>query len=153
MVKKIINPESDDSSKPEVEYFHADISWRKISTSTKRTFLVFAEQALKTGSQGLEFEVTSDGKAHIALIIENRSVPIIAISSGIFDRYWEFLSVALKSPNGLKIKKGDDIFSFTGGPQELLGGRRLKLRISAPVKKDDFLDVKEKAKNNEEGKK
>jgi len=146
MAKKIIDYESDDSSKPEVEYFLADISWSEISTSTKRTFLVFAEQALKTRSEGLEFEVTSDGKAHIALIIDNRSVPIITISSGIFDKYWEFLSIALKSPKGLKIKKGDDIFSFAGEPQELPGGRRLKLRISAPMKKDDFLDIKEKGK-------
>jgi len=146
MVKKIINLESDDSSKPEVEYFLADISWSEISTSTKRTFLVFAEQALKTNSQGLEFEITSDGKAHIALIIDNRSIPIITISTGIFDRHWEFLSIALKSSKGLKIKKGDDIFSFTGEPQELPGGRKLTLRISAPMKKDDFLDIKEKGK-------
>ena len=142
MTPRVIDYTSGDSPKPEVEYFIADPTWSRFPSSTKLSFLVFVEQALKTGSEGLVFEITSDGKAHIAFIIENRIRPIVTISSGIFDRYWDFLSTALQSSCGLKIKKGDDIFELEGNPLEMVSGRKLTLRIKGPFKKENLLETR-----------
>lgn len=126
--------EIDSSLRPKVEFYLADVSWKNISKSTKLSFLVIVEQAFKAKAQGIEFSINPDGKAYVAVLIENKSIPIVFISPGIFDRYWQFLTLALKSPGGLQVKKENEIFRINGEIQELLGGRKIILKFSNPVK-------------------
>jgi len=129
MPDEIIEPEPDGKKSPNVDFYLPDICIRDFPLSTKRSFLVLIEQVLKSRSQGIEFEINSDGKSHIAIINQGRSLPILTISSGIFERYWDFLQTALKSPLGLKVASGDDIYDVIGEPMEMLSGRKITLRL------------------------
>jgi len=139
MSDEIINKESNGNRSPSVDFYLPDIKIRDFPVSTKRSFLVLLEQVLKTKSEGIEFEINSDGKSHVAIINQGRSLPILTISSGIFDRYWDFLKTALESPIGLKIASGSDIYDLTGEPIEMLSGRKISLRLIGPKKKDELI--------------
>jgi hypothetical protein len=143
MTAEIIDKESNGRESSSVDFYLPDIKIRDYPVSTKRSFLILMEQVLKTKSQGIEFEINSDGKSHIAIICQGKSLPILTISPGIFDRYWEFLKTALSSSFGLRIEFENNVYELTGSPLQMLSGRKITLHLSNPVKKNDLCGKKE----------
>ena len=140
-----------DESKVNVEFYYPDPGWIEFPLSTKESFLVIADQALKVASSGMEIAITSEGEAHIALRMGEKIMPIVNISTGIFDRYWEFLSHALKSESGfrIKIKDRDVIYDIAGEAVEMEDGRKVIMRFSEPMRESDFIKLDdEKEKEN-----
>jgi hypothetical protein len=131
----------DKKSQIGIEFYMPDVKWKEIKLSTKESFLVIVEQALKTKSRGMEFSITGDGKGQVSLFVNERMVPVVNISSGIFDRYWDFLTLASKAEFGLKIRKRglDEIYDISIEPQELESGRKILFRFSSPLKESELL--------------
>ena len=128
-----------------VEFYLPDVSWKEFKLSTKESFLVLVDQSLKANAGGIEISITSDAKAQISMIMGEKVFPIVNISSGIFDRYWEFLSCALKSENGLrvKVKDEDKIYDIACEVVEHQSGRKIIMRFSPPMKEKDILNIVE----------
>jgi len=134
---------------PDVEFFLPDISWKEFKLSTKESFLILVDQALKANASGIEIAITPDAKAHISMIMGEKTFPIVNISSGIFDRYWEFLSSAFESENGLRVKvKGEDkIHDIAGELIDHQSGRTITMRFSPPMKEKDVLNIEDEEAN------
>ena len=138
MTLEIPDSNSNGGKSSSVDFYLPDISLRDFPLSTKRSFLLLVEQALKTASEAIEFAINADGKSHIALLNRGRNLPIVTISPGIFDRYWDFLVIALKSPFGLKTISGNLIYELIGEPMQTLSGRKITIHLSAPKQKEDY---------------
>ena len=126
-----------------MEFYLPDITWKDFPLSTKESFLVLAGQVVKVRAKGIEIAISSDSHAHIALLVEEKKVEILKISPGIFERYWKFLSAALTSEFGLKVKvKGkDEIYEVVGEAVRHEKGSTIIMRFSQPKKEKDFLDL------------
>ncbi|MBU1025893.1 hypothetical protein KKB99_07790 [bacterium] len=103
---------------------------------------MLADQVVAVKSKGIEIAISSDSHAHIALLIEEKKVEILQISSGIFDRYWDFLSLALKSEFGLKlkVKDKDEIYEVSGEAVRHEKGSKIIMRFSKAMRESDFMD-------------
>ena len=143
--QRLIRPDTPIGS---VEFYMPDVSWKKYKLSTKESFLVIVDQALKLDARGVEIGIDSDAKGTIGLILDEKTIIILNISDGIFDRYWEFLNDAIKSTNGLKIKiKGQDrIYELAGELRSGRNGRKIILRFSKPFKESDLFNIEEPEK-------
>lgn len=141
-------------NKSNVEFYLPDVSWKDYKLSTKVSFLVLTDQALKANAGGVEISITSDAKATISMIMGEKIFPIVNISAGIFDRYWEFLSSALKSETGLrvKIKDEDKIYDIDGDVVEHQSGRKIIMRFSPPMKEKDILKMDDEEMESEKAK-
>lgn len=131
----------EDTPRLNVEFYMPDVKWKDLKLSTKESFLLIVDQALTAKADGLQFSMNADSKGQIALIIHEKTIPIVNISSGIFDRYWSFIGLAQSSEFGLKvkIKKEDVIYDISCDLQELQSGRQIQLRFSSPMHESDII--------------
>jgi hypothetical protein len=131
----------EDTPRLNVEFYMPDVKWKDLKLSTKESFLLMVDQALNVKADGLQFSMNADSKGQIALIIHEKTIPIVNISPGIFDRYWSFIGLAKSAEHGLKVKmkKEDVIYDISCDLQELQSGRQIQLRFSSPMHESDII--------------
>jgi hypothetical protein len=131
----------EDKPKLNIEFFMPDVTWKDLKLSTKESFLLMVDQALTAKADGIQFSMNADSKGQIALIIHEKTIPILNISPGIFDRYWTFIGMASSAVLGLKVKmKNEDlIYDISCDLQEHQSGRQIQLLFSAPMHESDLI--------------
>lgn len=144
--KRILRPET---PKCDLDFYMPDIKLKDLKLSTKESFLLIADQAVKSGTSGIEFAITTDGKGRIDFIRGEKKLTILKISSGVFDRYWDLINTSLNSQSGLKVKiKGKDIiYDIAGEFGSTDSGRSITLRISQPMTEKELLGLDEETED------
>lgn len=135
----------EDTPKLNVEFYMPDVKWKDLKLSTKESFLLMVDQALTAKADGLQFSMNTDSKGQIAIILHEKTIPIVNISPGVFDRYWSFIGLASTAEFGLKVKLKDKdiIYDMSCDLQEHQSGRQIQLRFSPPMHESDIIPLDE----------
>lgn len=135
----------DDTPKLNVEFYMPDVKWKDLKLSTKESFLLMVEQALTARAVGLQFSMNTNSKGQIAIILHEKTIPIVNISPGVFDRYWSFIELVSTAKFGLKVKMKDKdiIYDISCDLQEHQSGRKIELRFSPPMREIDIITLDE----------